>query len=290
MKKRAFQLLAVSLFGVLLVSCTNVPPIPNIVPQLRLPGANINRLPNGKNIQLANALLAAGKKREAASAYFDASKNYRSPERERLIMQAAELSASFNDAGLTKRYLAPINYSGLNTENQARYRYTQAQLAINDRNHREVLRILPQRVNGLPVGLAQKILRARMKAAQASSNKRDLVQELVLQEPTLGESYQIKLNNDRIWNHVLLMSREELDSGRKTIKHPELKGWHELGYLVKGFKGSGVVSPTFRLKLKDWQKHYPSHPGNVKVEELLKYKPTTKVTPYLGGIKPGLGK
>ncbi len=267
-------------------ACSNVPTIPNIVPQLRIPNVGFNPLPNGKEVQQANAFLKVGKKRDAASAYFSASKKYRSPERERLMLQAAELAASFNDIDLTQRYLAPVNYSSLNTENQARYRFTQALLAKNDRNYQEVLRILPQRVNGLPIALAQKILRTRMESAKASQNKLALVQELVLQEATLSEEYQIKLNNDRIWNHVLLMPRQELDSARKTMKHPVIKGWLELGYLVKGFKGSGSVSPIFRIKLKDWQKHYPTHPGNRKVEQLLNYKPAAKVTPYLGGVKP----
>ena len=286
MKKGILLLPAILWLG----GCSNVPTIPNIVPQLRIPRVTNNTLPKGQDIQQANAFLKAGKKREAAAAYFAASKDYRSPERERLILQAAELAATFNDIDLTQRYLAPVNYSGLNAENKARYRFTQALLAKNDRNYPEVLRILPQRVDGLPIELAQKILSTRMNAAQASKNKMALVQELVLHDATLTEEYQVKLNNDRIWNHVLLMDRQELDKGRKTIKNPILKGWLELGYLVKGFKGSGSVSPVFRIKLKDWQKHYPTHPGNVKVEQLLKYKPVATVKPYLGGIKPAKSK
>ncbi len=280
MKKGIFLLPALLCLG----ACAN-PDAPVIVPKIRLPGFDFNNLPNGKDIQQANALLKAGKKREAASAYFAASRHYRSPQRERLILQAAELAASFNDADLTQRYLAPINYSGLNTENQARYRFSQALLAQNDRNFSEVLRILPQRVNGLPIGLAQKILRMRMNSAKASNDKLALVRELLLQEPTLGEEYQINLNHDRIWKHVLSIPRSELDSARRTA-NPVLRGWLELGYLVKGFKGSGVVSPAFRIKLHDWQKHYPTHPGNKQVLQLLNYKPAVKVTPRLGGVKP----
>jgi len=284
MKKSVF--LAAVIVPAFLAACANTPSVPNIVPQLRIPRVINNTLPNGKDIQQANALLKAGRKREAASAYFSASGHYRSPERERLILQAAELAASFNDIDLTQRYLAPINYSGLNAENKARYRFSQALLAKNDRNYAEVLRILPQRVSGLPMGLAKKILSTRMNAAKASSNKLDLVQELVLNDATLTEDYQVRLNNNRIWEHVLLVDRQALDQKRKTINNPVLKGWLDLGYLVKGFKGAGSVSPTFRIKLKDWQKHYPNHPGNEKVEQLLRYKPVAKVKPYLGGVKP----
>jgi len=286
MKKTVCVSMVTMVAALSLSACTNVPSVPIIVPQLKIPRVINNTLPSGKGVQQANAFLSAGKKRDAASAYFSASKNYRSPERERLILQAAELAATFNDVDLTQRYLAPVSFSTLNAENKARYRFTQGLLAKNDRNYSEVLRLLPQRVNGLPMGLAQKILNTRMLAAKASSNKLDLVQELVLNDATLTKEYQVKLNNNRIWEHVLLIDRQVLDQKRKAINNPVLKGWLELGYLVKGFKGAGKVSPTFRIKLKDWQKHYPNHPGNEKVEQLLKYKAMAKATPKLGGVKP----
>ena len=271
-------------FLISLGACTSIPSASDILPQIRIPSVDFNTLPDGKDILQANSFLKAGKKREAASAYFSASKKYRSPQRDRLILQAAELAASFRDMELTQRYLAPINFSKLNKENQARYRYTQTQLALNDKNYREVLRILPQRVNGLPYELAEKILKTRMIAAKSSQDKLALIQELVLQEPTLAEAYQVRQNNNRIWNHVLLMSKNELESSRKTIKHPTLKGWLELGYLVNTLKGKGGISPIFHNRLLNWQKHYPNHPGNEKVLQLLNYRTTT--TPYLGGIKP----
>ena len=263
-----------------------MPTVSDIVPQIRLPSVDSHAMPSGKDIQQANSHLKAGRRREAASTYFAASKNYRSPERERLILQAAELSAFIKDSALTQHYLAPINYATLNKENKVRYRYSQAQLALNDKNYRETLRILPQRVNGLPIGLAEKILKSRMIAAQSSADKLAIVQELVLQENTLSESYQIKANNNRIWNHVLLMQSGELDKGRKTISHPIIKGWLELGHLVNSLKTTKKITPIFRIKLADWQRHYPAHPGNAKVVQLLNYQPAAKVTPYLGGVKP----
>lgn len=267
-------------------SCTSLPTVSDIVPQIHLPSVDSHAMPNGKDIQQANSYLKAGRRREAASAYFAASKNYRSPERERLILQAAELSAFIKDTELTQYYLSPINYAALSKENKVRYRYSQAQLALNDKNYRETLRILPQRVNGLPVGLAEKILKSRMIAAQSSADKLAIVQELVLQENTLSEPFQIKANNNRIWNHVLLMSKEELNKGRKTIGHTTIKGWLELGYLVNTLKSTKEITPVFRMKLTNWQRHYPSHPGNEKVAQLLNYQPTASATPYLGTVKP----
>jgi len=285
LKNRIVRLLLISISLLLLNACTS---ISDIVPQISLPTLDNHALPNGKDIQLANALLATGKRREAAAAYFDASRNYRSPERERLILQAAELAAITKDANLAQRYLSPLRYPSLNKENQARFRFTQAQLALNDKNYRETLRILPQRTNGLPDGLAGKILNARMRAAQSSGDKVSLVQELVLQEPTLKNDYEVKLNHDRIWNHIQQIPRETLNKSRKHINHAILRSWLDLGYFARIAKDSSDnVTASGRSNILGWQQRNQGHPGNNKIGALLKSAPTTTVTPYqAGGKKP----
>lgn len=264
--------------------------ISNIVPQISLPSISLptldrHALPVGKDIDLANTFLAAGKRREAANAYFDASRNYRSPERERLILQAAELATIIKDANLAQQFLSPIRYASLNSENQARFRFTQAQLALNDRNYRETLRILPQRVRGLPDGLAKKILNARMKAAQSSRDRIALVQELVLQEPNLKNDYEVKLNHDRIWNHINQIPRQQLNLNRKQINHKVLKNWLDLGYLARLAKDNDEITPTARQNILGWKQRNVGHPGNVKAENLLKTSGGAIVTPYAGDSK-----
>jgi len=278
----------ITLVLTLLLSLNACSTISDIVPlpSISLPTLDGHALPKGKDIELANSLLSAGKKREAASAYFDASRNYRSPERERLILQAAELAAIIKDSNLAQRYLSPLRYPALSPENQARFRFTQGQLAINDKNYREALRILPQRVNGLPDGLSKKILNARMRAAQSSRDRISLVQELVLQEPTLINDYEVKLNHDRIWNHIQQIPSQSLNTHRKQINHTVLKSWLELGYFARIAKNDGEISPTTRDNLKSWQQKNQGHPGNNKIADILKSAPAATVTPYLGGVKP----
>jgi len=257
--------------------------LPDIVPQIPLPRADYHALPDGKDIEVANQLLQAGKKREAASAYFAAAENYSSPERERLILQAAELAAVLKEPNLTERYLAPINYNVLNQENQARYRLIQGQLALNDRNYREALRLLPQRVTGLPNGLANKVLNTRKTAAKASGDRLLLIQELILQEPNLKNDYEVSLNHDRIWNHLQQMSLQRIEKGLQSTRHPIVTGWLELGTIAKT---RGMTKEELSRKLNRWQQKHPNHPGNRKVSSLLNSYSTATVTPYLGGIKP----
>ena len=284
MKGRLTRHILLTLILFSLVGCST---LSDIVPQLPLPRADNYSLPAGQDIEQANAFLAAGKKREAANSYFAASRNYRSPERERLILQAAELAAIIKDPVLTEEYLAPINFSSLNTENQARYRFTQAQLALNDNNYRETLRILPQRVNDLPQELGEKILNARMSAAQSSGDKLALVQELVLQEPNLKEDYQISLNHDRIWSHAQQIPALQLNDAKNSINHPVLKNWLDLAQLARISKnGSSSQKEALRGELANWIQRNPNHPGNAKAVSLLNAAPTTVVTPYVSNAEP----
>jgi len=73
--KSIISLTKVILISVFITGCGSVP---NIVPQLPNSGS-ANPAPVGQDIVRANNFLAAGRKREAADAYFIAASNYRSP-------------------------------------------------------------------------------------------------------------------------------------------------------------------------------------------------------------------
>lgn len=287
MKNRVTRIIQLSLAAFILNGCSSVS---DIVPQMSLPTFNNPSEPVGKDIEQANAFLKAGKRRDAASAYFAASNNYKSPQRERLILQAAELASLLKDSELTQRYLAPIasaaSYKKLNPENQTRFRLVQSQLAMNDKNFREVLRILPQRVGELPTGLADKVLKTRMDAVQASGDKLSLVQELILQEPRSKSDHEIKLNHDRIWGHIKQMPTQRINEGKTKINHPELKKWFELGLLARASRATNRDELNYQEGIRNWIKRNPNHPGNDETKQLLVTKPTTVVTPYLGGVKP----
>jgi len=258
--------------------------VADIVPQTSSSAPNNSALPPGQDIARANALLDMGKLREAANAYFQASNNYASPERERLMLQAAELAAIFNDTAITQEYLAPLSFSQLDIENQSRFRLVQSQLALNDRNYRETLRILPQRVNGLSDDLAKKILQTRMHTAQSSGDKLALVQELILQEPNLKQAHEVSLNHDRIWNHAQQIPSIQLNQAKNTINHPIAKQWLSLAQLARVAKfGSASSKQSLRSDLARWIQSNPNHPGMKKALDLLNAEPTTTVTPYSAG-------
>jgi hypothetical protein len=122
------------------------------------------------SVQQANSLLKQGKKREAAQTYYAASARYPSPQRERVILQAAELSASIGDANLTDSYLDHIPASSLDGENQGRYAYVKALLALQSNNSQLALSTLPTNLDDLSPALREKVQNVRQRAQGTIGN------------------------------------------------------------------------------------------------------------------------
>jgi len=115
-------------------------------------------------IQQANTLLSQGKKREAAAVYYRVAATYPSPQRERVILQAAEIAASIDDAGLTESYLARVPSTSLDGENKGRYAYVKALLALQAKKPNLALSVLPADLNGLSPALREKIQHIQQRA------------------------------------------------------------------------------------------------------------------------------
>lgn len=115
-------------------------------------------------IQQANNLLKQGKKREAAQAYFAAANRYPSPQKERVILQAAELTASLSDTALTQKYLGQVSTNQLDGENRGRFAYVTALLALQNKNANLALSSLPTNTANLSPVLRQKVQHVHQQA------------------------------------------------------------------------------------------------------------------------------
>lgn len=118
------------------------------------------------SIKRGNRLLAEGKKRQAADTYYRAAFSHESPRRERIILQAAELTAALGETTLTNNYLQRVQRSGLNKENYARYQYVQALSALKNKQANQALGLLPRELRPLSPGLRDKVLLVRDRAIQ----------------------------------------------------------------------------------------------------------------------------
>jgi outer membrane PBP1 activator LpoA protein len=122
--------------------------------------------PGDVSIQQANDLLKRGDKAGAAESYFRAAAAYPSPQRERIILQAAEITASMGDTKATNRYLSGISPSALDGENRGRHAYVLALLALQQNNPSLALSTLPTNLAGLSPALREKVQHIRTRAQQ----------------------------------------------------------------------------------------------------------------------------
>lgn len=166
------------------------------------------------SVQQANNLLKQGKKREAAQAYYAAAARYPSPQRERVILQAAELAASIGDTNLTNGYLARISSSSLDGENQGRYAYVKALLALQSNNPKLALSTLPTNLDNLSPALREKVQNVRQRA-QSSGNGSVNVQAAMI--PTSSDHIAVLLPQSGALGSVSQDIYQGIQTARSTL-------------------------------------------------------------------------
>ncbi|MGV6810193.1 MAG: penicillin-binding protein activator [bacterium] len=144
-----------------LTACSTAP-VSSPTPAPQQPSNAANTI--AADIQRANALLKEGKQLDAANMYYQAALKAKSPQRERLILQAAEVAAYVKDMSLARHYLKKLQKRALTPENLARESYVKASIALLEDNPDYALKLLPQQRGKLPSALWSKINRVRQQA------------------------------------------------------------------------------------------------------------------------------
>lgn len=261
MNKTTLNSLFFIAFALLLTGCDLVPVVINTPrPASSIPSADPIPTPvavpvssSTADIVAANKLYQQGRKRQAANAYFAASGNHPSPQRERLILQAAEIAAMLPDTPLMQRFLAAINTSRLTRENRARYDYTQALIAMANNQPKVALDILPTNSNGLSAGLANKIRVTRLRATQRTGDHFIIAKERIAQDRYLKPASNQKNNRQQIWSHLSKLPKGTLEKLRVKQQERILRGWLDLAYLryLNGLPQN----------LAKWRRSFSGHPA-----------------------------
>ncbi|CAA6811019.1 MAG: LppC putative lipoprotein [uncultured Thiotrichaceae bacterium] len=216
-------------------------------------------------VNQANLLYQQGKKREAAEAYFQAGNASPSPQRERLILQAAEAASMLPDKNLMSRYVRAINTQQLNRNTSARYDYVKGLILMLEGRFALALDILPKNTHGITKALANKIRITRLRAADKSGNPLLIVKERDAQHVLLTNARNQKSNRTEIWRNVQQLSLNAINAERRTSKQ-SLRGWFDLAYIKLSSTGDhNKLTSNIAL----WQKNFPSHPGTIFAQELM---------------------
>lgn len=268
-------LLLVLLASLTLISCGTQPVAPTAAP------------PPQDERAAAEAALARGDRQEAAALLEEAAARAQPPERQRLLLEAADLRLDLGQAGEASALLMRASGALLPPELNFHYRLLQARLLLANALPEAAASQL-QTLQNPPEALREEWLRARAEILAASGQQLAAAQARAELDPLL-EPIQAQPENRRaLWE---LLSEAPMDALRLRMPPApdQFGGWLELAYLVR----------SNRLNLKDlqeavaqWQLRYPDHPAsNTLVPELLAhYEENLRAPTHVAVLLPLTGE
>lgn len=246
------------------------------------------------SITRANQLMRSGRKAAAADMYYRSAFRYRPPQRERIILQAAEISISGGDKKQAARYLQTAARSPLNALNKVRYRYVKALLALHNKQATQALRLLPPTPDtiGLPVGLRDKIALVRQHALNqqraaaipkptattyapkpAPAPKRNTGRKLTTTTPTVNyQAAQNPILNTARPNAAVLQQPAAQNTQTPALAPMLPRSTNRIAVLLPASGGLARVGNEIYQGMQDAQaingnkvilKRYPTHKNNV---------------------------
>ena len=195
----------------------------------------------------------------------DRAANSQSPDRDQLYLRAAELLATTDEQDWARNLLGSIDPDLLFTEDFVRYTLVYSQVAINTDSYFLAQRILTNpRVEQQWQNFATddaKLLRARraeLFALLGEANKS--VYERVRLSDLPLEPDAIVANQDEIWESLMAMSTQELNSLSQTEPNTTLRGWYSLAALSKN---NSLDLDRQQASIERWINEWPNHPASL---------------------------
>lgn len=245
--------LALLLLASLSVAACSTPPVAPSQPVERGPSTQVN------------AALASGDTAAAARILESAAARAASPERERLLLQAADLRLELEQTAAAAGLLQQIAPARLMPPEQFEYRLLQARVLLAQAQPEAAA----QQLQGLgepPARLYLDWLRTRAQVLAATDQYLAAAEARSELSPLL-EPGAARIDNERaLWQ---LLNQVPLDTLRMRMPPApdDFGGWQELAFLTRTYQ---LTPSELARALAEWQQRYPDHPAiDTLVPELL---------------------
>ncbi len=194
----------------------------------------------------------------------DQARGSQSPERERYLLEAAELLVDQQEFDWARNLLTSIDSRQLDSEGFLLHAELLGSVALNEGSYYLAERILtnprleqqwqvmaPERERTL------RELRARLFQRTgeviASVNERMLLESLLTEETASAE------NREELWQSLMTLSRDELTQASREAEQTQLRGWVELAAISKDNQAN---LERQQAQIDQWQSNWPSHPAS----------------------------
>lgn len=185
-----------------------------------------------------------------------------SPEREALLLQAAELYLAQNRNDKAHQIINDITPNKLNDSNFARYSQITASLYLKEGNLESARPILTnqrleQQLNSLEPGLEASLRELRAQLFERSGQLHEAVDERINLTAVASGNNQTH-NQDKIWQILMLMPYTELQSHAAKGSGGVTQGWYSLAALSKN-NVQDIAS--LQASVQNWQNQWRNHPA-----------------------------
>lgn len=188
-----------------------------------------------------------------------------SPQSESMLIEAANQLLELGKRKDAKRLLMSIDTATLPAAVKTDHVLALAQIAIEQQKYDQATELLTTDTHGLlsasidlDTARLNRISLLRAQAWEAQENFLAAARERIFVAPMLESSDAQQDNHRQIWQNLIQLPVETLDSLTRTIAIPEIQGWLELAWIYKGQQDDLDA----QLKaIHNWQQRFAGHPA-----------------------------
>lgn len=195
-----------------------------------------------------------------------------SPEKEQLLLRAAQQLDPIKDLAWARNLLASIDPTILNEREYVDYTLLFSELAMEDAAY-----FLAQRILTNPRLQQQWHLLDQEEQITLRERRADLFmllgethtsieERLKLQQLVQAEAELDSQNQDNLWQSLMTMPVSELQYRLQLSQNQELKGWYELALLSKNNQGDMEKQ---QAQVHSWIARWPEHPASMRLPKDL---------------------
>lgn len=199
-------------------------------------------------------------------------RNSESPERDKYYLQAALALAEAGETDWARNILGSVDSDMLFGDDFIHYTMTYSGIALNDDAYFLAQRILTnprldQQWQQQPSDVVETLRSRRADLFALLGEAAKSVAERVSLSPFLETDVQRDLNQDALWQTLMMLSESELRQLADAEPNPLLKGWYTLGALSKN------NDADLQLQLagiEQWIANWPDHPASLRLPSDLR--------------------
>lgn len=225
----------------------------------------------------AERYLRSGQHEQAARLLAEVAQTRPSPQRETLLLQAAEAVMRPETRSLARTYLSAIDEAGLPRNLFVRKRIAGAELELLHQRVERALDTLPANILDYSPEYKLRALAVRARALRAAGLREELVKTLVMLNPWLTDPARRQENSHLVWETLMDSDPGEITAWANRNHDCDLDAWLSLAYIQKQSHADIFILES---ELQQWRAQFPRHtiPAGI-IDSITQNWATTQVAP-----------